>query len=184
LALVSFVAQVLLHYIESSNEEDAVATLYCWALLRQLGHVPDAAHADTVMGVVFEQGGLLGTDMFALYRGTVTRAVFAMCNLLISLCLQYTVVLPYLHMRVCPFLRNSDRRAYASIYGGRVPVADFVACYPDYTSGEEQRVQYVSTCFIFYFFLLFFQLLDVLPQFYHFCFGLGVLQQSPDAKMI
>ncbi len=90
---------MLLHYLDS-HTDDAVAQLYCWAALRELGHVPDAATADQCLGVVLEKGGLLGTDVMAMYR---------------------------------------DRRAFACIYGGRGGVANFVARYPDYASGDEAR---------------------------------------------
>jgi hypothetical protein len=60
--------QVLLHYIDT-GADDSVALLYCWSALRELGREPDAASADNVLGVVFEQGGLLGTDMFAMFKG-------------------------------------------------------------------------------------------------------------------
>lgn len=91
--------QVLLHYVET-HHDDSASQLYCWAALRELGHAPDAATADLVLGVVFEKGGLLGTDVCAMYR---------------------------------------DRRAFAITYGGRGGMANFVARYPDYATGDEAR---------------------------------------------
>jgi hypothetical protein len=59
--------QVLLHFVDA-HQDDSAAQLYCWAALRELGHEPDAATANQVLGVVFEKGGLLGTDVCAMFR--------------------------------------------------------------------------------------------------------------------
>ena len=55
----------MLDFISSSS--DALSCIYCWNLLRELGHSP--ANPDEVLGIIYEVATESGNNVTAIYKG-------------------------------------------------------------------------------------------------------------------